>query len=70
MSLYCIELHLLYCPVLHCSKLPPSINPFAVDDDDDYSNNNNNNNNNVQSGTISESSMIANVCSNTFTGAA
>jgi hypothetical protein len=30
----------LYCPALHCSTLPPGINPFAV--------NNNNNNNNVQ----------------------
>jgi hypothetical protein len=30
----------LYCPVLHCSTLPPGINPFAVNN----SNNNNNNN--------------------------
>ena len=45
----------LYCPVLHCSTLPPDINPIAVNDDDyddDYddngdNNNNNNNNNNV-----------------------
>jgi hypothetical protein len=29
----------LYCPVLHCSTLPPGINTFVV---------NNNNNNNVQ----------------------
>jgi hypothetical protein len=28
----------LYCPVAHCSTLPPGINPFAV---------NNNNNNNI-----------------------
>jgi hypothetical protein len=29
----------VYCAVLHCSTLPPGINPFAVND----SNNNNNN---------------------------
>jgi hypothetical protein len=34
--LYCIELYLLYCPILHCSTLPPGINSFVV-------NNNNNN---------------------------
>ena len=30
-----------YFPVLHCSKLPPGINPFKVN------NNNNHNNNNL-----------------------
>ena len=35
---YCI----VCCPVLHCSTLPPGINPFAVNN-----NSNNNNNNNV-----------------------
>ena len=44
----------MYCPVLHCSTLPPDINPFAVnnnnndddnDDEDDDDNNNNNDDN-------------------------
>jgi hypothetical protein len=30
----------LYCPVFHCSTLPPGINTFSL-------NNNNNNNNNL-----------------------
>jgi len=38
----------LCCPVLHCSTLPPGINPFAV-------NNNNNNNNNFLCPVLSKS---------------
>ena len=34
--LYCIVFIVLNCPVLHCSTLPPGINPVVV-------NNNNNN---------------------------
>jgi len=57
--LNCIVLYLFYWPVLHCSTPPLSINPFAV----------HNNNNNTQSGAISESSLIANVSSQTFIAA-
>ena len=46
-TVWCVLLYfiVLFCtvlcgPVLHCSTLPPGINPFAVN------NNNNNNNNN------------------------
>ena len=45
---HCIVLYSIVCycivlcwPVLHCSALPPGMNPFAVNN-----NNNNNNNNN------------------------
>jgi len=34
--LYCT---VLYYPELHCSTLPPGLNPSAVDDDDDDNNN-------------------------------
>jgi hypothetical protein len=51
---------------VNISQLKLRSEKFDDDDDDDDDNNNNNNNNNISSGAISESSTIANVCSQTF----
>jgi hypothetical protein len=53
--LFCVMcVIVLYCPVLHCSTVPPGINPFAV-------NNNNNNNNNNNYNTDGPGSVV-NTC--------
>jgi hypothetical protein len=51
---YCIVLHYIVLSVLHCSTLPPGINPFAVNNNN---NNNNNNNRNSTRHTVQHSTL-------------